>query len=124
MMTRRELIKKAGGLGAGLAFGPFPLQRLAGTGRMSDVNDTDIPGAIVLGCETMSNVFNADDGDIAHFGSAISTVGGESYFRFSSTHTESHIPGRHLNALLNAEDAIGYQIAPGVVEKHAKTACQ
>ncbi|RRA98019.1 hypothetical protein [Larkinella rosea] len=126
-ISRRELIKKTGALSTGLVVGPFPLtalSRAAGVGntKLSDVNDTDLKGAITLGCETMSNVFNADDNDIPYFGSAISTVGGESYFRFSSTHTESHIPGRHLNALLNAENAIGYKIAPGVIEKHAKAA--
>ena len=32
---------------------------------------------------------------------------------------ESHVPGRHLNALLNAEDAGGLEVEEEVIEKFA-----
>ena len=35
--------------------------------RVSDVNTTDIVDAIRLGCRSMQQMFNADDGDIPHF---------------------------------------------------------
>ena len=37
-------------------------------GRVSNVNTTDILGAIRLGCRTMSSVFNAYDNDTPFFG--------------------------------------------------------
>ena len=36
--------------------------------KLQDVNTTDIAGAIRLGCETMGNVFNADDNDVPFSG--------------------------------------------------------
>lgn len=87
--------------------------------RLKDVNTTDIAGAIILGCGTMSHIFNADDNYIPFFGS---TVGDQSDFWFNDAHSEAHIPGRHLNALLNAEQTLGLKIAPGVIEKHTAAA--
>lgn len=87
--------------------------------KLQNVNSTDIADAIALGCRTMSNVFNADDNDIAFFASAIFPWTG---FGFSAAHSESHIPGRHLNALLNAEDVLGVNIPDDVIEKHARAA--
>ena len=87
--------------------------------KLKDVNTTDIKGAVELGCQTMSNVFNADDNNIPFFGSE---VGQNSRFWFFNNHSESHIPGRHLNALLTAEKSIGYKIGKGVIDKHAQAA--
>ena len=42
--------------------------------------------------------------------------------KFSRQHSESHVPGRHLNALLNAEDVLKLSINEGVIEKHARAA--
>ena len=87
--------------------------------RIANVNTHDIRGAIELGCLTMSNVFNADDRDIPFFGSQVRP---EALLSFSSSASESHIPGRHLNALLNAEDAVGIEIDEGAVKKHTRAA--
>ena len=70
--------------------------------RVKNVNTTDIGDAIRLGCRTMQRVFNADDDQMPFFGS---TVRPEAALSFSSWHSEAHVPGRHLNALLNAEIA-------------------
>ena len=87
--------------------------------RLSDVNTTDIRGAIELGCLTMCSVSNADDNDIPFFGSSVLPEAG---LGFSACHSEAHVPGRHLNALLNAEDAIGIKLDEECTEKHARAA--
>ena len=86
---------------------------------LSDVNTTDIEGTIRLGCRTMCSVFNADDDDIPFFSSQ---VWPEARLSFSPMHSESHVPGRHLNALLNAEDALGVYVDEGCIERHARAA--
>lgn len=88
--------------------------------RLEDVNTTDLRGAIQLGCETMQNVFNADDHQVPFFGSNV--YPGEASFSFSAYHSEAHVPGRHLNALLNAEDAAGITLNPAAVENHRRAA--
>ena len=87
--------------------------------RLNDVNTTDLTDAIRLGCRMMCNVFNADDGDIPFFGSEVRP---NPQFGFSGAHTESHVPGRHLNALLNAEDAAGIAVPADAIDKHANAA--
>ena len=90
--------------------------------RVADVNTTDIVGAIELACSgAMSNVFNADDDDIPFFSSNVRGEGGP-LLAFSSAHSESHVPGRHLNAMLNAEDAAGILLDETAVSKHATAA--
>jgi hypothetical protein len=84
--------------------------------KLRDVNTTDISDAIRLGCRCMCNCFNADDDDIPYFGADVRP---EARLRSSS---EAHTPGRHLNALLNAEDALGIEIDEEAVDKHAKAA--
>lgn len=87
--------------------------------KVANVNTHDIRGAIELGCSTMCNVFNADDQDIPFFGSQVRP---EVLLSFSSRHSESHIPGRHLNALLKAEDMAGIEIDDDAVERHTRAA--
>ena len=87
--------------------------------KVHHVNTTDLRAAIELGCRTMQNVFNADDNNIPFFGSRVRP---EARLSFSWAHSESHVPGRHLNALLNAEDALGLAIDEDAVEKHAQAA--
>jgi len=70
----------------------------------------------------MSSVFNADDNDIPFFCSRISLVSATAELAFSGAHSESHVPGRHLNALLNAEDAAGIPVDEAVIAKHARAA--
>lgn len=87
--------------------------------KVESVNSTDIAGAIRLGCRTMSSVFNADDNDIPFFGSKVRP---RARLSFSERHSESHVPGRHLNGLLNAEDAAGVVLDEEAVEKHTRAA--
>ena len=86
---------------------------------LADVNTTDIASAIRLGCRTMCAVFNADDNDVPFFGSR---VWPEAYLSFSTSASESHVPGRHLNALLNAEDVLGLTLEEGCIDRHARAA--
>ena len=87
--------------------------------KLNNVNTTDIQDAIRLGCRTMSSVFNADDNDVPFFGSSLWPHAG---LGFHECHSEAHVPGRHLNALLAAEDAVGVCLDESAVEKHARAA--
>jgi hypothetical protein len=87
--------------------------------RVKNVNTTDIRSAVELGCRTMSSVFDRDDNDVPFFGSEVWPNAQLSFFKF---HSEAHVPGRHLNALLNAEDAFGIRMDESVIEKHARAA--
>lgn len=87
--------------------------------RVRDVNTTDIRSAVELGCRTMSSVFDRDDNDVPFFASEVWPKAELSFFKF---HSEAHVPGRHLNALLNAEDAFGIHVDESVIEKHARAA--
>ena len=87
--------------------------------KLSDVNTSDIPDAIRLGCRAMSSAFDADDGDTPFFDVVVRP---DARMSFSPWASESHVPGRHLNALLNAEDAAGIQVDESAVEKHARAA--
>ena len=80
--------------------------------QLTDVNTTDLLDAIQLGCHTMSNSFNSDDADIPYGGAAVRP---QAHLAGSF---EAHSPGRHLNALLNAE-AIGLQVDEDAIDKHA-----
>lgn len=86
---------------------------------LADVNTTDIAGAIRLECRTMCSVFNADDDDVPFFGSQ---VWPQAFLSFSTSASESHVPGRHLNALLNAEDVLGLTLEEGCIDRHARAA--
>jgi len=88
--------------------------------ELSDVNTTDIRDAIDLGCRVMQRVFNADDDRCTPYFSAL--VFPEARLDFHPCHGESHVPGRHLNALLNAEDAVGIPIDESAVTANANSA--
>ena len=87
--------------------------------RLANVNTTDIRAAVELGCRTMGAVFNADDNDIPFFASEVRP---NPHLSWNEVHSESHVPGRHLNALLAAEAALGIEIPVEVVAKHAAAA--
>ncbi|MCC7263052.1 MAG: hypothetical protein IT369_11080 [Candidatus Latescibacteria bacterium] len=87
--------------------------------RVAAVNTTDLAGAIRLGCRTMQRVLNADDDHVPFFGSSLRP---RAALSFSAHHSESHVPGRHLNALLNAEDAVGLALDERAVEHHRRAA--
>lgn len=72
-----------------------------------------------LGCRTMCAVFNADDNSIPFFASQ---AWPEASLGFSPVHSEAHVPGRHLNALLSAEDDAGITLDEACVDAHARAA--
>ena len=86
---------------------------------VKEVNDNSIRAAIELGCRTMQRVFNADDSGIPFFGSS---VWPDASLSFSAHHSEAHIPGRHLNALLTAQDALGIDVDEASIDAHTKAA--
>ena len=83
--------------------------------KLNDVNTTDILGAIRLGCRCMSNVANPDDNGMPYHGARLRP---EASLGRSNGY---HEPGRHLNALLNAE-AVGVRIDEDVVERDTRAA--
>lgn len=87
--------------------------------RLANVNTSDIRAAVKLGCGVMGAVFNADDHDIPFFASELRP---NPRLAWNEVHSESHVPGRHLNALLAAENALGVSVPPDVVAKHAAAA--
>lgn len=87
--------------------------------KLEQVNTTDMADAIRLGCRTMQNVFNADDNQFPFFASI---AWPEAFLRFNNNHGESHVPGRYLNALLSAEDTIGFEPDEEAIENHRRAA--
>lgn len=87
--------------------------------KVANVNTTDVRSAIELGCRTMQRVFNADDNDIPFMGSKVFPV---AQFSFNFAHSEAHVPGRHLNALLAAEAVAGVRVDEEAITKHARAA--
>lgn len=87
--------------------------------QVADVNTTSILAAIRLGCRTMQRVFNADDDQVPFFGSCVRP---QPRLSFSAHHSESHVPGRHLNALLTAEAVAGIRLDEQAVANHRRAA--
>ena len=85
--------------------------------RLTDVNTTDVVGAIELARNAMCSIFDPNGGDVRR--TSAWSFGPR---RTSAWPLESHVPGRHLNALLNAEDAAGLDVDEDVVQKFA-SAC-
>jgi hypothetical protein len=84
---------------------------------LQDVNSRDLLGAIRLGCRTMERVFDGDDPRGVAFFDAVAWP--EPRLSFSPVHSEAHMPGRHLNALLSAEGRLGIEADPVAVDRHA-----
>ena len=82
--------------------------------RLTDVNTTDIIGAMELARNAMCGIFDPDGDDVPYFRVVVRP---EAYF---AKPWESHVPGRHLNALLNAEDAAGLDVDETYIEKFAR----
>jgi hypothetical protein len=85
--------------------------------RLHDMNSRDLLGAIRLGCRTMERVFDADDPRGVAFFDAVAWP--EPRLSFSPVHSEAHVPGRHLNALLAAEGLLGIEVDTAAVDRHA-----
>jgi hypothetical protein len=88
--------------------------------RAGNVNTTSIRDAIVLGCRTMCSVFDADDNDTPFFLSHVWPP--PARLSFYAPHSDTHVPGRHLNALLTAEDVLGVDLCEECIDKHARAA--
>ena len=87
--------------------------------KLNTVNYTDILDAILLGCQTMGNVFNADDNNIPFFGVEVLP---RTKMYFNAHYTEAHVPGRHLNALLNARSIVDVDVDEQTIKNHANAA--
>ena len=87
--------------------------------KVRNVNTTDIHEAIRLGCRTMQSIFNADDDNVPFF---LSEIWPEPGLKFNYCHSEAHVPGRHLNALLSAEGVAGITLDETAVENHRRAA--
>ncbi len=92
--------------------------------KLENVNTTDVRAAIELGCRTMQSVFDADDDHMPFFKSRIVPHHSDeqTFLQFNVCGSESHVPGRHLNALLSAEDAAGISLDERAIDNHTRAA--
>ena len=87
---------------------------------VTDVNTHDLRTALELACRCMSSLFDADDPQgVAFFGSRVRP---EARLSFSAAHSESHVPGRHLNGMLAAEAAAGIELDEDALRRHRHAA--
>lgn len=79
------------------------------------VNDSDILLAIREGLRPIQFFYDKEHGNLPYFGNVM--AGGD-YFgnKLHTSYSLSHIPGRWLNALLNAEDVLGKEIDESIVD--------
>jgi len=122
-VTRRAFLKATT-----LSIGVTPYVRHAWAGldstsdlpaRVKNVNTTSIRAAVELGCGTMQSVFDADDDDNPFF---LSFVWPTALLGFYKDFSEAHVPGRHLNALLEAQDALGVRVDDSSIDKLMRAA--
>jgi len=71
---------------------------------LTDVNRSDLDGAIRLACEAMARAFDHPDRGLPYF---LASAWPEPRFAFHPKWCEAHVSGRHLTALLEAESALG-----------------
>lgn len=121
--SRREFLTRSlasgGVLTIAVSTGLAQAEDSGESGTLSDVNTTDPRDAVRLGCRAMQSVFNADDPQgVAFFGAAMKPPS----LSFSAHHSESHVPGRHLNAILAAEHVAGITLDEAAVNRHADAA--
>ena len=64
----------------------------------------------------MQNIFNADDDNLPFM---MAHVRPDAFFDFNK---DTSVPGRHLNALLNAEAAAGVSLNEEAIERHRRAA--
>jgi hypothetical protein len=85
--------------------------------RVKDVNTTNIRSAIELGCRAMGQIFNPADAGLPYMYTRIWPDG---WLGFSPYHAAIQMSGRHLDALLAAEAALGLELDERVIEQHAR----
>jgi hypothetical protein len=76
--------------------------------RLSNVNTTDLELAIRDGCLPMQLLFDPEHEGLPYFGNLMSGENPLNYHH--SNFSISHVPGRWLNALLNAEDVLNISL--------------
>jgi len=85
--------------------------------HVANVNTTSIPAAIKLACRAMGHVFNPADCGYPYMYTRIWPDG---WLGFSPYHGAIQLSGRHLDALLAAEDALGLTIDEHVIAQHTE----
>ncbi|MCY3957747.1 MAG: hypothetical protein OXG65_05585 [Chloroflexi bacterium] len=95
---------------------PFDQSRIP-PARVANVNTTSIPAAIELACQAMGRVFNPADNGYPYMYTRIWPDG---WLGFSPYHGAIQLSGRHLDALLAAEDALGVELDEDVIAQHAE----
>jgi hypothetical protein len=95
---------------------PFDAARVP-PAQLSNVNTTDIRSAIELGCRAMGRIFNPADAGLPYMYTRIWPDG---WLGFSPYHGAIQMSGRHLDALLTAEAALGLKIDEDAVEQHTR----
>ncbi len=95
---------------------PFDEARIPPT-RVSNVNTTSIPAAVESACRAMANVFNPADNGYPYMYTRIWPDG---WLGFSPYHGAIQLAGRHLDALLAAEDALGVELDEEVITQHTE----
>ena len=83
--------------------------------RVGNVNTTSIPAAVALACRAMGQVFNPADNGYPYMYTRIWPDG---WLGFSPYHGAIQLSGRHLDALLTAEDALGVALDEDVIARH------
>ena len=81
--------------------------------QMTDLNTTDIIDALRLGCQSMRRMFDPEDDNLPYFRVIVHP---EAYLGMPMP---DHVPGRHINALLNAAEVAGIEVDEDVIDKHA-----
>ncbi len=79
------------------------------------INDTDLELAIHEGCRPMQLQFDPDHHELPYFSNRMSGDNPMNYHHVSFS--LSHVPGRWLDALLNAEDTVGAKVSEEVIDK-------
>lgn len=85
--------------------------------RVANVNTTSIPAAVASACRAMGNVFNPADNGYPYMYTRIWPDG---WLGFSPYHGAIQLSGRHLDALLAAEDALGIELDEDVIAQHTE----
>lgn len=97
---------------------PFDASRTP-PARVAKVNTTSIPAAVHLACRSMGNVFNPADNGYPYLYTRIWPDG---WLGFSPYHGAIQMSGRHLDALLAAEDVLGVPLDDAVIAQHTEAA--
>ncbi len=84
--------------------------------RLGNVNTVDVRDAVQLACQTMTRGFNRHDSNHPFFSAFIRPA---ARLGWSGHYSDAHVPGRHLNALVAANEVMGVEIDGQAVRKHA-----